>query len=337
VAVWVVRAGSRGEQEQIAVDSNLVTIGWNELPDLSAVMTREALSELYRQHNADASPNKAANHVGQIWAFRERIKEGDLVVLPLHIQSAIAIGRITGPYVYRTDLGSEVHHTRPVEWIRTDIPRTTFDQDILYSFGAFMTVCQITRNNAEERIKAVLAGKAIPSSEIGATGEVADGEESLDIEQAAGDQLLDHIQRKFAGHKLAILVDAVLQAEGYLTRVSPPGPDGGVDILAGAGPMGFGPPRMCVQVKSSPDPVDVNILRGLQGVLQNFRADQGLLVCWGGFKSSVIQEARQSFFTVRLWDSGDLLQAILKNYEKLPADLQAELPLKKIWALVLEG
>lgn len=100
--------------------------------------------------------------------------------------------------------------------------------------------------------------------------------------------------------------------------------------------MGFSSPRLCVQVKSSPDPADVGVLRGLQGVLQNFRADQGLLVCWGGFKSSVIQEARQSFFTVRLWDSGELLQAIVKNYDKFPADLQAELPLKKIWALVLE-
>ncbi len=51
--------------------------------------------------------------------------------------------------------------------------------------------------------------------------------------------------------------------------------------------MGFGSPRLCVQVKSSPSPADVNVLRGLQGVLQNFHAEQGLLVCWGGFKSSV--------------------------------------------------
>jgi restriction system protein len=139
-----------------------------------------------------------------------------------------------------------------------------------------------------------------------------------------------------SGHRLATLVDAVLQIEGYLTRVSPPGPDGGVDILAGTGPMGFGQPRLCVQVKSSPSPVDVNVLRGLQGVLQNFHAEQGLLVCWGGFKSSVIQEARQSFFTIRLWDSGDLLGMILKNHDKFPDELKAELPLKRIWALVLE-
>ena len=32
----------------------------------------------------------------------------------------------------------------------------------------------------------------------------------------------------------------LLQAEGYITRLSPAGPDGGVDILAGQGLMGFG-------------------------------------------------------------------------------------------------
>ena len=41
-------------------------------------------------------------------------------------------------------------------------------------------------------------------------------------------------------------------------------------------------------------------------------------------------------FTIRLWDSGDLLQSLQKNYDRLPPDLQAELPLKRIWALVLE-
>ena len=50
----------------------------------------------------------------------------------------------------------------------------------------------------------------------------------------------------------------------------------------------------------------------------------------------MFQEARQSFFQIRLWDSGDLLRAIFKNYDKLSDQLQAELPLKRIWALVLE-
>lgn len=337
MAVWLVRAGKYGEREQTALEKGVLVIGWNELPDLSTVQSREALANVYRQLLPDASSGKAANHVGQLWSFRNRIQPGDLAVLPLKTRSALAIGKVTGPYQYTTDLGDEVRHVRKVEWLRTDLPRTALGQDILYSLGAFLTVCQIERNQAEERIRAVLAGKGDPGATSVEEAETEEGgERSLDIEQAAKDQILEHIQRNFSGHKLATLVDAVLQGEGYLTKVSPPGPDGGVDILAGTGPMGFGPPRLCVQVKSSPSPADVNVLRGLQGVLQNFHAEQGLLVCWGGFKSSVHQEARQSFFTIRLWDSGALLGMILKNHDKFPDDLKADLPLKRIWALVLE-
>jgi restriction system protein len=337
MAVWLVRAGKHGEQEQAALDRNVATIGWDELPDLVPIADKEALESLYERCYPDESPMTRANKVGQVWGFRGRIKEGDLIVLPLKTRSAIAIGKVVGPYQYRTDLGDDVRHTRPVEWARKDLPRTTFDQDLLYSLGAFMTVCQVRRNNAEERIRAVLAGRADPGGATEDAGQAAEnGGQVLDIEQVARDQILDYIRRKFAGHRLAALVDAVLRAEGYLTRVSPPGPDGGVDILAGSGPMGFGQPRLCVQVKSSASPADVNILRGLQGILQNFHADQGLLVCWGGYKASVIQEARQSFFTIRLWDSGDLLGAILKNHDRFPDELQAELQLKRIWALVLE-
>ena len=67
-----------------------------------------------------------------------------------------------------------------------------------------------------------------------------------------------------------------------------------------------------------------------------FKADQGLLVCSGGFKKSVLTEARQSHFVVRLWDSRDLVQALYRNYESLPAEIQAELPLKRVWMLVPE-
>ncbi|MCD4843612.1 MAG: restriction endonuclease [Methanosarcinales archaeon] len=38
--------------------------------------------------------------------------------------------------------------------------------------------------------------------------------------------------------------------QGYYTYRSPEDPDGGVDILAGRVPMGFGEARLCVQVKS---------------------------------------------------------------------------------------
>jgi hypothetical protein len=146
MAVWLVRAGKYGEREQTALEKSVLVIGWNEFPDLSAVQSKEALADLYRKLRPDASSGKVSNHVGQLWLFRSRIQPGDLAILPLKTHSAIAIGKVTGPYQYTTDLGDGVRHIRKVEWLRTDLPRTAFGQDILYSLGAFMTVCQIERD-----------------------------------------------------------------------------------------------------------------------------------------------------------------------------------------------
>ena len=42
-------------------------------------------------------------------------------------------------------------------------------------------------------------------------------------------------------------------------------------------PLGFNEPRMCAQIKSSSSPINVRILRELQGVMQRVNAKQGLL------------------------------------------------------------
>jgi restriction system protein len=157
-----------------------------------------------------------------------------------------------------------------------------------------------------------------------------------DLSQLAHDQIVAHIQARFSGHALATLVNAVLRAEGWLTKPSLPGADEGVDILAGRGSLGLDEPRLCVQVKSQNSPADVTIYRTLQGAMQTFNAQQGLLVCWGGFNKVVLTEARTGHFSVRLWDSGDLVEAIYRTYERLPAEVQAELPLKRGWMLVVE-
>jgi restriction system protein len=98
--------------------------------------------------------------------------------------------------------------------------------------------------------------------------------------------------------------------------------------------MGFETPKLAVQVKSSDAPADVSVVRELQGVMPRFGAERGLVVTWGGFKESVVREARQLYFTIRLWDAGDIVNALQKNYTRLPPELQAELPLKQLWALV---
>ena len=337
MALWMVRAGRHGEHEDLALESGFACVGFEEVPDLSGFSKWEAVVDAVRNAYPDASQGRVNNYAGQLYAFANRMQVGDLVTLPLKTRHQIALGRVSGRYAYRTDIG-DVHHTLPVEWIRPNVPRNDFAQDLLYSFGAFMTVCRVQRNNAAERVQAVLEGKPDP----GLTAPPIIEEEGLedgalrDIELLARDQILNALETQFKGHDLARLVAAVLQAEGYKTEVSSPGPDGGVDILAGIGALGFEGPTLCVQVKSSQSPADVNVLRALQGSMSTFKADQGLLVSWGGFTKPVIQEARLSYFSVRLWDADDLLKAVLQNYDRLPEEIQSELPLKRIWTLVLE-
>ena len=205
------------------------------------------------------------------------------MALPLKSQSAVAFGNIVGEYEFRKDVES-TRHIRKTEWIKT-IPRSSIDHDILYSLGAFMTVCQVERNDAENRVRTLRERGVMPIVDL--TRE--EGGEAIDIEQYARDQIIKYVGKKFSGHDLARLVDAVLQAQGYITEKSPPGPDKGVDILAARGTFGFDRPRMCVQVKSSSAPLDVKVPRELQGVTKTRGAEQGLLVSWG---DSAIRRSR---------------------------------------------
>jgi restriction system protein len=333
----MVRGDKYGQFQEMALEKGFSYIGFFEVADLIQATTKEAVFDLCRQAYPDAAEASLRNFGKQSFSFAHRIQKDDLVAMPLRSRPQIAIGRVTGKYKYRNDLG-DIRHTRPVDWLRTDIPRTVFGQDLLYSLGAFMTVCQIQRNNAESRVRAIIKDNKDPG--FSGQDEQAEGDESHEfqsnVELLARDEILKHFEKHFKGHNLARLVDAVLCAEGYQTQLSQPGPDGGVDILAGQGLLGFDKPRLCVQVKSSSSPADVTTLRTLQGSMANFKAEQGLLVSWGGFNIAAEKEARLSFFSVRLWNAEDLIEAVLKNYDKLPEEIQSELPLKRIWALVLE-
>ena len=65
---------------------------------------------------------------------------------------------------------------------------------------------------------------------------------SDDIEQITRDYILKKLARELKGHPLADFISHLLQTMGYRTRVSPEGPDGGIDILAHKDELGFEPP-----------------------------------------------------------------------------------------------
>jgi restriction system protein len=302
--------------------------------------TYEAIITKWKEAKPDSKAASVTNRSRQLNAFRNKIKEGDITAIPLKTHPGqVALGIAAGPYNY-IDINGEMRHTRKVDWIRADVPRTSFKQDLLYSLGAAQTVCRITRNDAEDRFGQVINGGEDPGYESETADETSavetDTTEILDIEQLASDEITAYVREQFRGHDMPRLVEAILQAEGFLTHRSSPGPDGGADILAARGPLGLDSPALCVQVKATAAPADVTVFRALQGTMTTFGASQGLLVCWGGFTQAVKNEARQHTFTIRLWDQSDLVEAIYRVYDRLPEEIQAELPLKRVWTLVRE-
>ena len=324
--LWTVRAGKYGQQEQTCLDANLITIGWDELPDFKTFKTRDDLLDSY-QKEYQQSNVKAGIAVGQIWRFANEIANGDIVALPSKFQPVIHIGKVTGDYKYEKI--KDVAHWRAVKWLQS-IPRAAFDQDILYSFGSLLTVSQVSREKAAERVFALATGKKMTTLHE----DTVEPEEDFNVERFVKDQIMKVIDRKFKGHAFAKLVEQILQAQGYTTQLSPPGADGGLDILAASGTLGFEQPRICVQVKSTTSQVDVKILRELQGVMRKVKAELGLLVSWSGFNNKVLSEAKEEFFFIRLWSADDILENIFKYYDKFSDEFKTELPLKRFWLLV---
>ena len=245
--MWLCRAGRYGEFENKFLEESCVYCTWENVPRaLTSFPTKQDLQQYFIDNSPETKPKTAMNWASQVWPFGNEMKIGEIIILPSKIKPVIYFARIIGNYEYLPENDNPYYHRRKVEWIGQGIPRKSFDQDILYSFGAFMTICRIRQ---ESRIMAVInASIGITRKPISFEDTAEIQEESRDIEAEAIADIASLIIRKAKGHSLARIVDAILKAKGFTTYFSPSGPDKGVDILASSGILGFGSPKICVQV-----------------------------------------------------------------------------------------
>lgn len=115
---------------------------------------------------------------------------------------------------------------------------------------------------------------------------------------------------------------------GYNTKVSPEGGDGGIDILAFKDELGIEPPIIKVQVKSTDGDVTPEKVQALYGTVST--GEYGLFVSLGGYSKQARAFAK-SKANLRIIDGDELIELILKNYEKLDSKYKAIIPLKNIY------
>ncbi len=129
------------------------------------------------------------------------------------------------------------------------------------------------------------------------------------------------------------LVASLLRAMGYhVAWVSPPGKDGGIDILAWGDPLGTRPPRIKVQVKRRAESVSTEGLRSFMALLSD--DDVGLFVATGGFTKDAQELARaQERRKVTLVDLEKFFDLWVEHYGKLEDSARRKFPLQPIYFL----
>ena len=327
--VWRMALGEKGKYESDALENGLVFVGFGIEDDL------EGKSEAHIKRLVDKLPGltdgQKRSHASKLSMLTIRMQIGDLVVIYLKQQIGnLAVGRVVGNYKF-DESRREIPHTREVHWIRPSTPITQDWESLLPYIRAQSTINPVKHEETIAKVLRVVE----PSGEVD-TSDVARDEEpeaQVAITQDASAQIATLIHQRFPGKEMERLVAGVLEAEGYTIGPLVGGADQGVDVLAGHGLLGFDPPLVCVQVKHEQGTTNAATVQQLRGAVEGFGAQQGLFVSWGGYTRDAEREARRSFFKVRLWYRSDLIEAVCRNYDKLSAELRAEIPLKQIWVV----
>ena len=242
------------------------------MPTLSGCASLNDVRELVATAEPDASVNAVGNFAAQLWALAGRMAIGDYVVLPR--KEHLAKWRSGGsPASTSTGLKTpdpDKRHVRPVKWLRTDVPRSAIKQDLLYSLGAFSTYCQVSRNEAAARIAAIAANgsdpgskvavkpsvnpkpPAHPDSSLDGDSEVPDADESrIDLEEYAESRIEALIHEEFAGHRMAVLVGALLPLRATRAGAPPRAPTAASTCSPDPGRSGWTPPSWSCRSRAS--------------------------------------------------------------------------------------
>jgi restriction system protein len=155
-------------------------------------------------------------------------------------------------------------------------------------------------------------------------------------EEQAWNEIETHI-RTMVPFDFQDLVADLLKALGYhIAWVSPPGRDGGIDIIAHTDPLGTQSPRIKVQVKRVAQKIDLQTLNSFLALIE--AGDVGLYVSTGGFTRDAEETARrQTGRKITLIDLERLVDLWIEAYAKLDEKARRRLPLSPIYFLTPEN
>lgn len=327
--MWMVRAGEGGVHIDEFRAGSFVAIGWADMGDMSALKTRDQFTKAVERVYPGSRKMQVAVSAGQAFRFVREMRPGDRVLTYDPGRREYLIGTITGDYTYKPGKESTYPQVRMVAW-EGGVRRDSLSVSTRNSLGAIATLFQLPAEAADE-IEKLAAGGAAPSQPVATSVEEETQVDLIykDIQSKAFEFIKDKISQ-LDWEDMQELVAGLLRAMGYKTRISPSGPDRGKDIVASPDGFGFESPRIVVEVKHrTGSAMGSQEVRSFLG--GRHKDDKGLYVSTGGFSKDARYEAERASIPLTLMDLDDLVRAILEHYERMDADSQRLVSLRKIY------
>ena len=321
--MWMVRAGEGGH----AIDDftrGFIALGWSDIPDLKTVKTQDEVRGLYDQSYPDEKLAKAANAAAMIYKFRHTLQLNGKVTTYNPQKREYLVGQIVSDYFYDTKEIQGYPHIRKVKWIGS-VKRDLLKPASRNSLGSNLALFSVNEEVTEDLLLTL-------------SGKTKDSEENLHQELgqikddtiARAHELIKDKLLSLTAHEMEQLVAAVIRAMGYKTRVTPGGPDRGIDITASKDGLCLEEPRIKVQVKHRPgSQMGAQDVRSFLGGLRD--GDKALYVSTGGFSKEARYESVRSTIPLTLIDLDELANLVVINYDNFDSEGRVLIPLVRIY------
>jgi restriction system protein len=317
------------------VGNNFVSVGWDELGDLSAIGDdKEALKQRLVATYPTAKPGAIPVWAGILLRFVHQIHEGDIVIYPYKPDSTLSFGVVESAYYW--DVTADTHkNRRKVRWLRTGIPRAQFSQGARYEIGSAVTLFRVKTHAGE--FEAFLNGQAVePQNADGTAGDEAakaeDEPNAERIEEYTRDFVIETLLRQIEGVRFEYFVAHLLEAMGYRTQVTKASGDGGFDVIAHRDPLGLEPPIIKVQCKRTIGSIGAPEVQKLTGTLAPGGSELGLFVTLGAYSSDA-QHLGRTRQDLRLVNGNELVQLIFAHYEQFSPEWKRLLPMRRLYVV----
>lgn len=332
--MWMVRAGEGGFRFDDFKSGSRVSIGWEEMGDMSPLRTREDFTKVVEATYPELKKAQIAAFAGQPYRFVREMRINDSVLTYDSSARKYLVGTVVTDYIYAPAEYSEQPNIRRVQW-QGEVLRDDLSVETRNSLGAISTLFQVPPDAAAE-IRQLLAGErhvVQTQSDLQLAVDMVPGTTEVqdlyrDLHSRSTEFIKDKVS-ELGWSEMQELVAGLLRAMGYKTRVSPSGSDRGKDIIASRDGLGFEDPRIVVEVKHRQATMGSQEIRGFLGGRHD--GDKGLYVSTGGFTKEARYEAERARIPVTLMDLDDLVKAMLEHYERMDIETQRLVPLRKFY------